>query len=300
MTRISQRSFPNYTRKNNPDYNGEAWMLTRDIELGIVPYRSSKGAEFNVRLTEADTEAEMRLCKLLKVHHEEFNLTDAYITFVHDITPYLTKYGELYFEISGDGQKEELDIIPLGPMLHISKKYYQIVPFEDWKGNDRKIIPISDKHVWHLKLPLLLGSPKAHRRLLGKIQTLSEPVPKFFFDDGVLGKSVGYDFMYHRKLKELARENLTRKWGSIPSLGQLSGTTEYYYIVHSLRFKCAQALIREHITSELNSILLRKVGLDNSIEVVGLPSSESILQALKKLEDGEIDFAEALDAAKTP
>ena len=102
--------------------------------------------------------------------------------------------------------------------------------------------------------------------------------------------------MHHDK-KELAVEQLMANWGSIPSLRQLKHTTEYYYIVHSLQSLRSQALLREHILSEMNSLIAR-LGIDSKIMISGLGTSGDIAEAIKKLDRGEISFIEALKSAK--
>jgi hypothetical protein len=151
--------------------------------------------------------------------------------------------------------------------------------------------------MWHLTLPKRLGSPRKHRKLIRKLNKLAEPMPKFALQDGDLGNKAKYDFMLHHKRKELAIEYVTKTWGSIPSLQQIKGTTEYYYIVHSLQFSYCQALIREHIIAELNDVL-RRLGGKNPVKVEGLPIAKDIQDAINKMQKGEIGFKEAIDATK--
>ena len=103
--------------------------------------------------------------------------------------------------------------------------------------------------------------------------------------------------MLHHDKKELAVEQLMTKWGSIPSLKQLSHTTEYYYIIRNLQFSYSKALLREHILSEINS-LIKRLGIDNEIVITGIATSTDIAEAIRKLDEGKIGFSEALRIAR--
>jgi len=272
-----------------------------------MPFRSRRrGAAFNARLAQPNAQLETQIRSFLKVSdhggHGGHDLEDTLIEFVHQATQYLGTYGEMYFEIVDDDSGgtvltgKSLEILPKGKILHFFGKFIQIVPFKDW-GEGARAIFIPTKNIWHLMLPKKLGPPRRHRSLIRKLNYLSKPVPDFATKDGKMGASAQYDFMLDHDRKEIAVEYLTKKWGSIPSLRQIKGTTEYYYIIHSLQFSYSQALIREHIIVELNSIVAR-LGTRNTIKVEGLPLAKDIKEAMNKLQKGEIGFEQAIAAAK--
>jgi hypothetical protein len=233
------------------------------------------------------------------------DLSDTIIKFVQDSAQYLGAHGEMFFEIvDGDSNSngniltgKSLELLPMGKVIRIFNRYAQIVPIRDWKRGEPKAIFIPASKIWHLTLPKKLGSPRNHRRLIKRLNYLARPMPDFASKDGKLGNSVQYNFMLDHKRKDVAVEYLTRTWGSIPSLRQIKGTTEYYYIVHSLQFSYSQALIREHIIAELNNVL-KRLGMRNTVKVEGLPLAKDILEAIHKMQSGEIGFAEAVAATK--
>ena len=59
-------------------------------------------------------------------------------------------------------------------------------------------------------------------------------------------------------------------------------------------FKYSQALLREHVTLELNKLLAR-LNIRSTISINGLTSSTEILDAVDKLFIGEIKFSEIYD-----
>ena len=88
-------------------------------------------------------------------------------------------------------------------------------------------------------------------------------------------------------------EHVTRRWGSIPSLQRIDGTTDFYLFAQTLRFRRAQALLREQLVRDINE-LMRRLGFNASLVVQGLPTSDEISALLARLQAGEIDFAQAM------
>ncbi len=304
MSRISRGYFPSSAGRSS-ETGHIAFMFTRDLPLGMMPFRSRRsGSSFSARLATPNPQLERQLKDVLHVRgYGGHDLGDALIDFVHDTTQYLGANGEMYFEIVDDGSNgdvlagKSLELLPHGKVLRLFNKYAQLVPFKDWKKGEPKVIFIPAKKIWHLTLPSQLGSPRRQRRLIRKLKLMAEPMPKFASKDGKLGNSAQYDFMLDHKRKDLAVEYITHDWGSIPSLRQIKGTTEYYYIVHSMQFSYSQALIREHILKEINGLLAR-LGTKNTIKVEGLPVAKDINDAILNLQKGEIGFKEAVEVTK--
>jgi hypothetical protein len=60
-----------------------------------------------------------------------------------------------------------------------------------------------------------------------------------------------------------------------------------------LQWKRAQALLREHLISELNE-LLRRLGIGSQLVVAGLPTAEGLAQTIRKLQRGEMSVDQAM------
>jgi len=305
MSRLSQRYFPRKKRpKDEPAHY--AFMFIRDIHTGIMPFRTGREYPFTVKLKRKNESLEEQIKDFLSIGRGAgWSITEELRDMVGTLSHYLVALGDIYIEIVQDGKSDkkslagkQLVILPRGKVLRVYKYYIQVVPFESWKRGEKKFHFIPSDNIWHLKLPKKLGSPSRHRRTLKKLNLLSNTTPAFVFEDGKLGGSVNYDFTKHRYNSEVAVENTTSEWGSIWSLSQIKGTTEYYYIVNRLRSCRSQALLREHIISEVNRLISR-VGVKNSIQVKGLALSSDISEAISKLERGEIGFEEAMKATKS-
>jgi hypothetical protein len=302
VSRLSRAYFPNVGR---PDDSPElyAFMFIRDIHTGIMPFRRGREYPFTVKLARKNQNLEKQLNEFLGIGQgTAWSLDESLWQTTETLSHYLAALGETYLEIVYDDEKagngltgRSLVFLPRGKMLKLFSYYIQIVPIRNWKRREKKFYVIPSNRIWHIKLPRKLATPRKHRKMLKKLNTLSEPMPEFALKDGELGGSVKYDFTKHHYNKEIAVEHTTTRWGSIRSLSQIKGTTEYYYIVNRLQATYSQALLREHIFAEVNK-LLHRLGVKNSVKVEGLSSSSELLQAIKKLEKGEIGFSEALKA----
>lgn len=302
MTRVSKGYFPNQKHSDGLSSAYYASLFIRDVHTGIMPYPRRNNPSIEIKLARANANTESKVKDFLYVgHYSAWSLSDSISDSIENLAHYLASFGDVYLEIVDDDSSDNtsgktLDFIPRSKILRLFNHYIQIAPLSDWKGQ-KKFYVIPAEKVWHLKLPRKLGTPRSHRRLLNRLKHLSDPTPKFTFEDGDLGGSAKYEFTTHHDKKELAVEQITAPWGSIPSLRQINHTTEYYYVIHSLRFSYSKALLREHILNEMNA-LLKKQGIKNSIKISGLSLADDINNSIEKLEKGEVSFDEALESAR--
>ncbi len=302
MPRLSRAYFPNVERGNDEFY---ASIFTRDVHTGIMPFRNGGKYPFKVSLSRKNKNLEKQLSEFLHIgQFGGWSLEESLWDAVETLSQYLSTFGDVYLEIVHENDKDEagitgkkLEFLPLGKVFRLNSNYVQIVPLSDWKRGEKKFYLIPSSRIWQIKLPRKLGTPRQHRRMLKQLNALSEPMPNFALKDGTLGSSSKYDFTAHHRNKDIAVEQTTSTWGSIRSLSRIKGTTEYYYIVNRLQSSRSQALLREHLLSEINK-LLKRLGVKNSVKTEGLKSSSEISEAIKKLEKGTISFSEALDVTK--
>jgi hypothetical protein len=66
-----------------------------------------------------------------------------------------------------------------------------------------------------------------------------------------------------------------------------------------LRFRRAQALVREQIIHDING-LVRRLGVDAQVSIRGLPTSDEIAQLARDLQDGKIEFSRAAEGSRVP
>ncbi|GHU07505.1 hypothetical protein FACS189431_2180 [Alphaproteobacteria bacterium] len=270
-----------------------------------MPYRSGGTYPFTVSLSKKNAGLEKRLTELLGIgrYGNKRSLDESIWDAVDTISSYLVAFGEVFLEIVHEEEdkpnvtSKSLVFLPLGKIIRVFGSYVQVVPIKNWKREEKKFYIIPANKIWHIKLPRKLGTPRRHRKLVKKLSLLSESTPSFVLTNDILGNSMKYDFVNRHHNKDIAVEQITSGWGSIRSLGQIKGTTEYYYIANILQLNYSQALLREHILSEINE-LLRRLEVKNSIKVDGLVSSTEIMKTIRRLHKGEIGFTEALKSVK--
>jgi hypothetical protein len=297
----SRRSFAFFPSRAGDGPMERAFLFTRDIPLGVMPIRGSRDRpEYSVALDPPDPATSDWLAHF--IHIGQFGhdrLDEALVEFVETATHYMAYAGEVFFEIvPGDGTSRPDQLAPLAPgqVRHLPGRYLQTVPKADRQAFDGvRFVTIPAEQMWQVKLPRDLATPRQHRRTLRRLGKLSRVMPDFALNSGDLGRSAHYDFTAHRKACEIGLERATNRWGTIPSLFQVEGTTEYYLFARRLQWQRSQAILREHLIAELNGFLLR-LGVPHTVVVTGLPSPEQIEVTLRKLHAGEVDVAEAMKA----
>jgi hypothetical protein len=285
---------------------GHAFLLARDIPLGIMPIRGTRDRpSFGVELSpSADGDRQAWLIHFLHIgQYEQRTLEEALVDFVDAAATYIGYFGEVVFEIlvDSEGEPSRLDSLPPGRILRTPRRYLQVVPKADREQlQSRRFVAIPRKRIWRLALPRRLGGPRRHRRLLGHLQALSDPMmPQFALESPDLGRASGYDFTAYHDAADRLQERATKQWGTVPSVQRPVGpSTEYYFIARRLAFFQAQARLREHMIAELNQLLAR-VTVPHSLVVSGIPTADEIAATLERLHNGEVTFAEAIEATRT-
>jgi hypothetical protein len=301
----SRRSIPYFPSHERQHPSGGAFLFTRDLPLGITPLGSSFDRAHSIDLEPRDEETAQWLGQLLAIGHRgAHDFAGAVEGLVESIAQYLGYYGEVYFEIFLDGSPSSapsesaralrLDALPHGYVQHVPGFYLQAVPRSDWQEIGKWAVAIPTKSIWHVGLPATYGRPREHRAMLRRLDKLWGSTPDFLLADGDLGRSAGYDMDAHQLACSIALERATNRWGTIPSLHQVKGTTEYFLIARGLQFQMSQAALREHIIDELNRLLQRIDPKGHRVVINGLPTSREIADALRSLHDGELSFAEAM------
>ena len=300
----ARRSVAYFPSRSGATPMERAFLFTRDVPLGIMPLRRARDRpEFVVTLDPPDAGVEEWLTRFLDVgQFTQTTLDEALVEFVESASRYLAYLGEVFFELlppdEGDGPPTQLAPLPPGPVRHLPGRYLQIVPKADREAMEgRRYFAVPSDAMWHVRLPSSLGSPRQHRRMLRRLERLSGLMPDFAMRSTDLGQSESYDLSAHRKASELALERATNRWGTIPSLFQVKGTTEYFLFARRLQWHAAQAGLREHLIVELNALLSR-LEVAHRLVVSGLPTAADISHAIALLKAGEIDVAEAMKLPK--
>ena len=305
MTRISKQHFPN-TFQRSPRPREYAMMFIRDIQLAIIPPPNSKGdTSLRVKLHNNNPKLESQLIRLmdsltrLQSFFKDNDINDATIQLINTLTNRLAHFGEVYIEIISTKTQEgieskELGILPPGKILKIPNKYIQVIPPIDRGNKESKFILIPSNKIWQLKMPASLGGSSKHRKIIKRLNALSQLGPAWIHKEH---KSIDYnpeyDFWHHQKSKDLAMASITGIWSGVPSYLISKGTTEYYRLTRKMQFTYCQALLREHIIHEFNS-MLKKEGIHNEIKIEGISTANDIKTMIYKLPRNKVNFNEVV------
>jgi hypothetical protein len=302
---LSIRFFP--SRAEAAGVEGNEFIFTRDLPLGILPIRGIRDAkQYRVYLEPADDESiEQRIIRLLDVgQYSQHSLSDAVRELVENATNYIGYSGEVIYEIAHTPERGRdpagirFLALPPGRVFRTPWAYYQVIPKADRKKLEKGwAIRIPRKKVWRVTLPHHLGGIRRHRRMLKTLRKWSSPTPSFMFQRNDMGREAGYDFSAHEKACDIGTQRATRRWGTMPSFFRVKGTTEYFSFARSLAWKRSQAQLRDHILKDLNA-LLQRIGFTNQIVVEGLTSAEEIDEMMGKLQRGEVTVKEAMAVDK--
>jgi hypothetical protein len=310
VDRLSIGYFPGGQRDDaDLRLQGRAFLFVRDLPLGVMPYRTSGKSDFVATLAPDDEGTSQWLMELLDMRgHRHWDLEDAVSDFVREVVGALAYSGELHFEIvptaeePGEGPqlpRVRLLLFPPGRVIKAGRRYLQLVPKYARQEVGKRYVSIPAARVWRLQLPRSLGSPRRHRRMLRRLALASDVVPSFAHGPTLGSDVIGYDLGAYRLAKDAEVENLTKLWGSIPSLQRIEGTTEFYLFARTLQFRRSVAALREKVVDDINA-LIKRLGSASRLEIKGLPTSERIEELMDQLQDGTIDFKQALEDSRTP
>lgn len=297
MTRLSAAYFPH---AKSPEYKSEAYIFIQRMSMAVLPFRTGSSYPFTVTLAETDETLENDLIGFLRslgTYRNANSLTDAFHDAIDSIARYLVTNGEAYLEIVGDSTQtgihdKHLELLPPGTIIHAFDKYFQIVPQPDWEYAHRKYFVIPASRILHIKLPRSLGSPRTHHRMLKKLGAVPSSIPDFVLKSSDFGSSLQFEPQVSQHIRTIAIERTTLRWGSILDHNLDENITGFHDIVEELKTAYTKALIREHITEKLQTVLTG-LGITARLEISGLKSTSEIRRTIQRLEKGEIDLAQA-------
>ena len=287
--------FPSLAERQNLNQN--VYMLTEDISLDVMPIggRTEKQKEFEVNLKGKKSEREKAKTTIAQLcEHRGYHISEILCDAVKYVARNLTSGGRAVYEIIQDDEETHIRGFTSRNLFRIFSWYLQVIPPGDrvlWK---RKYTLIHKKRIWDVQIPRRLGGKIGYRKMMRKLGKYQYMGPKFFETDLQHGKiSRDYNFLRYTKNSEIYANRVTNKWGWNRRDYSQDNSTEFYMFYKILKFRWAQAILREHIISEINQ-LLDRLSINCEIIVTGLPTADEILQVRSDMKNGVINFSEAL------
>jgi hypothetical protein len=274
-------------------------MFQQDVQLVGHFSPSSRGEEPVFRLEgmeEQQTKAGA-LCGSLAgdhSHSREENVAGA----IEKVILHLAYYGRALLEIVAEPEESGLSLLPFGPdyVWKLAFFYLQIAPRANWNDLGRKYAVLRKDAVWRVDMPRELGGTHGFRRVIKEMSEWSSFGPEFYRDD-IKGGQLPKEFVFrdYQRAHQVQLYRVTREWGWGGRDWSLDHVTEYYQFYRHLTFKWAQAVLREHVVKEFNS-LFHRLGISAQIVIQNLSSPSEILKVREKMQDGLLDFAAATKA----
>ncbi len=287
--------FRSVSSKNNKR-NIYVHMFKEDIALDIMPIggRSRNQPEFAVNLLGDEKDVAVATSLLKSISENNHRNLDAVIcAAVSKIATNLTGNGACTYELVKDSDGFASYLVTSTRTYRLPFVTVQVIPRAErdiWK---RRYVFCKNTRLWKISIPRAVGGAQGFRRTIHQLRKIPNgSTPEFVLNDLQAQTNFShFDFSdYHRRqiayiIKSTAHWNWHRRdWSD-------DGQSEYYRTYKRAKFKYAQAILREHILSELN-ILFHKINLDCHIQVSGLPSPSEINDILDQLHQGSVNFGE--------
>jgi hypothetical protein len=269
-------------------------MFQEDLYSGIAPYPWRRGGNEFISVTGNDDDRE-KVSTLFaslgrgRAFPVERSVADA----IEIIGVQIVHYGAAVFEKLGGSKDVPLTLSSFSPehVWRVPGLFIQVVPRTAWGYAERKYAVIRSRDVWRLKLPRQLGSVRGYRAMIRQLSTWSPLGPRFLQSE-LEKRRFPEDFSVgdYSRLLRVHQYQVTRELGWTARDWSLDYVTEFYQFYRLTTFKWAQAVLREHIVSELNSFLSRQ-GLTARIELQNVILASAILEVRQRLKQGTLDFA---------
>ncbi len=274
-----------------------AQMFREDIALAIMPIggRSRRHSNFKAQITGSDSAKASEFLQSLNGDRER-NINQSVCKAIDKLVNDLVWNGSSLYEIFEREEKPNIIYISEERTFCLPWFTVQLVPRADQTEWQARYATIRNSNVWRLSIPDSLGGKQAYKKTIKTLSAVtSGALPEFARIDMSLGiKNSGFSMQEYELLQTKAINKATEAWGWNRRDISSDKQTEYHSAYKRAQFRHAQALLREHITNELNK-LFAILEFDCQLSISGIPTSREIELNLKKLEKGEIDFSELYD-----
>jgi len=259
--------------------------------------RSRSCPDFSINIT-GDENNKEQAHKLLNslASHNRLSVNELVCDAIDNIVKSMLHKGFAYFEITQDtSDYYQLGNFTSDRLANFLGLHFQFVPIADRNMWNKKVVVKASNSIWKIKIPKVLGGDSGYRELLRSLANNTDMYPKCFDIESITTNPAQFDFKEYVNQTKIYQYRLLALWGGTLRHNSTDHINEYYLIYRKVRFNRAQAILREHVVKELNTLLVR-LKIKSKIEVFGLPTVEFIDNQLKKLETGEIELAEIINS----
>jgi hypothetical protein len=285
-----------------------------DIKHNIMPIggRSSNRAEFSIKIEPNNTSYLQRLLlNAIPGRYIDFrgNLTEGVSQFIEELAVQVAYKGKAYYEIirySESEKKPENEVltqneedtttqieedtakigqfifVPIhGRVVRIGNYYIQVTPYSTWSRKTRKYVILPKESIWSIRIPPYLGNSSKQRKMLRGLANEKYSVSSAIRDN----------IPYRRDHYYISLFRETKQWGGFSHIAY-DKANDFYLVYRDLRFALSMAILREHIVSSVNTLLI-DMGFPGQLSITGLPSAKDIRGYIDDLQSQKILLKDA-------
>jgi hypothetical protein len=289
------------------DQGPESSMFIQDISSSVVPLWARRGRDerFKANISGTDVDRDRVIALLWSLGRDNrHDIEELVAGAIREIARHLSGYGRALYEVGRANEDQSVYLLSgfiSARSFNLRWCWLQVVPTQDRELWERSITILPSRDVWVVRMPKLLGGYRGYRAILRKLNRFGNSGPNFWRDDLGHARSLPtyFNFMEYRREVEIFTTRITRKWGwNRRDFGDRNWT-EFMQFFRTLTFHWAQALLREHIVSEFNLLLVR-LGINAELSVSGLLTPGEILRIRDEMMEGKISFGKAFEAISAP
>jgi hypothetical protein len=275
-------------------------MFAEDIHNGIMGFRFGLDEGRHIVRIEGDPAGKKALgtiCGSLS-DYERYDIAENVQSAVESIATRLAWYGKAIYEICNEEGIVALASVPPYRLHRIPGGFVQFISKKEqrWAGT-RRYAFLPEGSAWVVRLPRPLGTPKAHQGLLAELTAVSKTAPEFWIQELNAGKTkTQFPFSDYNRNRDAYIARITSRWGWNRRDSSGTNHTEFFYFFRSLRFRQAQAFIRDHIIDDLNRLMVR-LGINACIKLEGFRTATEIQNLIDGAVAGSLHYADALRQA---
>lgn len=278
------------------------WMLAQDLSNDLFPFGGEVGHEPVFQLMPDDPERRAMVCDGFArvssdVGYRE-NMTSVLAGFGNALGHALIARGEATYEVcpvvSAQGYTVGFLAHSVDGVVRLPRAILQL----DTRHPDGTTRRIPRVRRLPRKQTVTVRLPRAYQRLPKEIEALragGSAVPVFALDNYRADGSVRvrYDFSELKAIEHRAVAAATRTIGWTARGAFQEACTGYYLMERYLRFASFKAALRGLCVTAINQILDRSCA-QAAVRLRGLPTREDVRERLRRLREGELDFASAI------
>lgn len=277
-------------------------MFTQDVPSGVMPIggRADKQKNFAVSLVGSNEDREKALQLIGEIgRYDRHGIAETVCDAINEIVRHLAWEGCAAYElIHGNDGSQHIWGFTSRRLWKLPGFFLQAIPRGDWDLWKKKVVVIPASRIWYLEMPSALGGRKGYISVLKRLRRFNHLGPEFWRKSLEHGDRSGeFDFQRYVRNSEIYYGQVTKKWGWNRRDWSQERCTEFFTFYKMLRFKRAQAMLREHVVAELNGLFVR-LGIKCELQVTGLQTSEDIQQTELELAEGRITFGAASDRVR--